>query len=63
MHHLVIAAHPRRNSFNRAVVETYTAALTTRGHRVACRDLYAMNFNPILSARDMAALSFSGSYR
>jgi NAD(P)H dehydrogenase (quinone) len=54
--HLVIAAHPRRNSFNHAVVETYAAALTARGHRVTCRDLYAMDFNPVLSVRDMAAV-------
>jgi NAD(P)H dehydrogenase (quinone) len=38
-------------------VEAYAAALMQRGHRVACRDLYAMGFNPVLSARDMAAFS------
>lgn len=57
MRHLVIAAHPRAKSFNHAVVEAYMSALTERGHRVACRDLYAMGFNPVLSARDMAAVS------
>jgi NAD(P)H dehydrogenase (quinone) len=56
LRHLIIAAHPSAKSFNHAVVETYTAALTERGHRVACRDLYAMGFNPILSARDIAAI-------
>ena len=55
--HLVIAAHPSAKSFNHAVVEAYTSALTERGHRVACRDLYAMRFNPVLSARDMAAVA------
>lgn len=57
MRHLIIAAHPSAKSFNHSVVETYTAALTERGHRVSCRDLYAMRFNPILSARDMAAIA------
>jgi len=57
LRHLVIAAHPSAKSFNHSVVEAYTAALTERGHRVACRDLYAMGFNPILSARDMAAIA------
>jgi NAD(P)H dehydrogenase (quinone) len=57
LRHLIIVAHPRAKSFNHAVVEAYTAALTERRHRVACRDLYAMGFNPILSARDMAALA------
>lgn len=57
MRHLIIAAHPRVKSFNHSVVEAYTATLTERGHRVARRDLYAMSFNPVLSARDMAAIA------
>jgi NAD(P)H dehydrogenase (quinone) len=57
LRHLIIAAHPRAKSFNRSVVEAYTAALTERGHRVACRDLYAMGLNPILSVRDMTAFA------
>jgi NAD(P)H dehydrogenase (quinone) len=56
MRHLIIAAHPRAKSFNHSVVEAYTAALQERGHRVACRDLYAIGFDPVLSARDMAAI-------
>ena len=56
MRHLVIAAHPNTKSFNHAVVETYTAALIERQHRVECRDLYAANFNPVLSARDLATV-------
>ncbi len=54
--HLVIAAHPSTKSFNHAVVETYTLALIERRHRVECRDLYATHFNPVLSARDLAAV-------
>jgi len=54
--HLVVAAHPSTQSFNRAVVKTYIAALRERKHRVECRDLYAAHFNPILSARDLAAI-------
>ena len=54
--HLIIAAHPRLNSFNHAVVETYASALLERGHRVECRDLYAEKFDPILSARDLQAI-------
>ncbi len=56
MRHLVIAAHPSRKSFNHVVVETYRAALTERGHHVECRDLYAANFNPVMSARELAAI-------
>ncbi len=56
MRHLVIAAHPNTKSFNHAVVAAYTSALIARKHRVECRDLYAANFNPVLSARDLAAV-------
>ena len=55
--HLVVAAHPSRKSFNHAVVEAYSSALIERGHRVQCRDLYALNFNPVLSAHDLSAVS------
>ncbi len=57
MRHLIISAHPSAGSFNHSVLEAYTAALKERGHQVACRDLYAMGFNPILSARDMAGMA------
>jgi len=55
--HFVVAAHPSVRSFNHAVVEAYTSELIERGHRVECRDLYAAGFNPILSARDLAAVA------
>jgi NAD(P)H dehydrogenase (quinone) len=54
--HLVIAAHPSTKSFNHSVVEAYMSALVERKHRVECRDLYAANFNPVMSARDLAAI-------
>jgi len=57
LRHLIIAAHPRIKSFNHSVVEAYAATLMERGHRVACRDLYAMGFNPILTARDITAIA------
>jgi NAD(P)H dehydrogenase (quinone) len=57
LRHLIIAVHPRSKSFNHSIVEAYTATLTERGHRVSCRDLYAMGFNPILSARDITAMA------
>lgn len=57
MRHLIIAAHPRAKSFNRSVVAAYSAALSERGHRVACRDLYALGFKAVMSARDLAAIT------
>jgi len=59
--HLVVAAHPSTQSFNHAVVKTYIAALRERKHRVECHDLYAAHFNPILSARDLAAIGHCGA--
>ncbi len=56
MRHLVIVAHPNTKSFNHSVAETYVAALAELKHRVECRDLYASNFNPVMSARDLAAI-------
>ncbi len=56
LRHLIIAAHPSPKSFNHAVVESYMSALIERRHRVECRDLYAEKFNPVLSARDLAAV-------
>lgn len=57
LRHLVILAHPGTRSFNRSIAETYMAALEENGHRATCRDLYAMDFNPVLSTRDMAVLA------
>ena len=53
MRHLVISAHPRRHSFNRAVVEAYRAAARGLGHQVEIRDLYAGKFDPVLTIRDV----------
>lgn len=53
MRHLIIAAHPRRRSFHRAVVDAYRSALEQAGHRVDCRHLYAPLFDPVLTARDV----------
>lgn len=49
---LVIYTHPNPASFNAAIKETVVDQLTTKGHEVKVRDLYAQNFNPILSADD-----------
>ena len=56
MRHLIVAAHPNKKSFNHAVAETYAMELRERKHRVECRDLYATNFNPVMSARDLAVI-------
>ncbi|MDQ0200335.1 NAD(P)H-dependent oxidoreductase [Neobacillus ginsengisoli] len=54
---LVIYTHPNPASFNAAIKETVVNELTSNGHEVKVRDLYAMNFNPILSGEDFVQFS------
>ncbi|MDP4164463.1 MAG: NAD(P)H-dependent oxidoreductase [Bacillota bacterium] len=54
---LVIYTHPNPASFNAAIKETVVTELTSNGHEVKVRDLYEMNFNPILSGEDFVQIS------
>jgi NAD(P)H dehydrogenase (quinone) len=54
MRHLVIYSHPYPKSFNHAILETYSQALRDAGHEVRIRDLYALNFDPVLKAHELA---------
>jgi NAD(P)H dehydrogenase (quinone) len=47
-----IYAHPEPKSFNAALKNTAIDALKEKGHEVKLSDLYAMNFNPVLTASD-----------
>ena len=51
---LVIYAHPNPLSLNHAILETTLATLKKRGAAVRVLDLYAMNFNPVLSGDELA---------
>ncbi len=53
MKHLIIYAHPNNSSINHSLKETVVQTLTTAGHEVVVRDLYALDFNPILSLQDI----------
>lgn len=55
MNVLVVYAHPDPESFNAALFETIKRALTRAGHAVRAVDLYAENFQPVLSREDKAA--------
>lgn len=54
MNHLIVYSHPNPKSFNHAILEVYEQALVEQGHEVRVRDLYAMDFNPVLSADDLS---------
>jgi NAD(P)H dehydrogenase (quinone) len=56
MKHLIIYSHPNPKSFNHAILETYRATLAQKWHEVRLRDLYALNFDPTLSAKDFELL-------
>jgi NAD(P)H dehydrogenase (quinone) len=49
---VVIYAHPNPMSFNAALAAVVREELKKKGAEVRFKDLYAMNWNPVLSARD-----------
>lgn len=46
--HLVVLGHPSHASLNRAIAETYCAAVRECGQIAFLRDLYAEGFDPVL---------------
>jgi NAD(P)H dehydrogenase (quinone) len=49
---LVVHCHPNPESLTAAARDHIVAALTARGHTVRVTDLYAVGFNPVLSAEE-----------
>jgi NAD(P)H dehydrogenase (quinone) len=56
MKHLIVYSHPNPASFNHKIKEKYIETLMSKGHEIIVRDLYAMNFNPVLSSQDFVGL-------
>ncbi|MFC4101408.1 NAD(P)H-dependent oxidoreductase [Paenibacillus xanthanilyticus] len=56
MNALLVFAHPHEDSFNRAILNTASDALRANGHDVTVRDLYKLNFNPVLTGEDTSAM-------
>ncbi|KAB1277467.1 NADH dehydrogenase [quinone] 1 [Camelus dromedarius] len=50
---LIMLAHSERTSFNYAMMEASVEALKRKGWEVIVSDLYAMNFNPVISRKDI----------
>lgn len=55
MHFHIIHAHPEANSFTAAMRDTIMGTCIDEGHTVSLSDLYAMNFNPVMSAADFGS--------
>lgn len=53
MNHLIVYAHPRKESFNHAILETTVRSLQEKGHEVVVRDLYAMEFQAVISSSEI----------
>jgi NAD(P)H dehydrogenase (quinone) len=55
---LVVVAHPNPASFNKnGIVQTVVEALKEKNHEIIVRDLYELNFNPVLSGADFGAFA------
>lgn len=62
MNILIIYAHPNPKSFNKAILNRAINVYEKEGHEVIVRDLYEMEFNPVLAAKDFVAIQ-SGTQR
>jgi NAD(P)H dehydrogenase (quinone) len=54
MKHLIIYAHPNANSLNGQLKNILVEHLEQNSHELVVRDLYQLNFDPVLSLEDMA---------
>jgi len=54
---LIVYAHPNPQSFNHAILESFTKGLTEAKHTYEVIDLYAIKFNPVLSIEDLVKRS------
>ena len=54
---LIIFAHPDKNSFNHAVLETVKDSLEKRNESFKVIDLYEIKYNPVLSLEEMKGKS------
>ncbi|MBI1330496.1 MAG: flavodoxin family protein [Alphaproteobacteria bacterium] len=53
MRHVLIVAHPGKDSLTAAIATAYRSAAEARGDAVLVRDLYAMGFDPCLKLTEI----------
>lgn len=56
MKHLIVYAHPHQEGTNQAILNRTVQALETQGHEVIVRNLYELNFQPVLTEADTEAM-------
>jgi NAD(P)H dehydrogenase (quinone) len=50
--HAIIVCHPETESFTLSVAQRYADAVRAHGHEVILRDLYRLDFDPVLRAQE-----------
>ena len=61
MKHLIVYVNPETESFSHRILETVKEYSIQNDHEVEVRDLYAINFNPVLSREEIQALNRDAS--
>lgn len=61
MNILIISAHPSEKSFNNAIINSIIEGSLESGHSCIVRDLYNIDFNPVLTAKEISD-SYSGDF-
>lgn len=56
MQHLIISAHPNQGSFSNSLVDALKEDSEHNDVRVVVRNLYDLDFNPVLSSDDLARI-------
>ena len=55
MNNLIIYCHPNPESLNHAIMDTLQKRSFHAGYQTRIRDVYALNFNPVLTSQDVIA--------
>jgi NAD(P)H dehydrogenase (quinone) len=57
---VLLYSHPNPQSFNAAILDAVKDELGRKGAEIKVKDLYAMNWNPVLSAGDFQQMAAEG---
>jgi NAD(P)H dehydrogenase (quinone) len=57
LRHLIVVAHPLKDSMTMQLARAFALELQALGHTEVTRDLYRMNFNPVMAATELEPLS------
>lgn len=52
-HQLIVICNPKRNSFSHAIANRVREASLSKGYEVKIRDLYRMDFDPLLTSKEI----------